>query len=225
MRSKLARSGKNDRCSAIRRRAESVRKKFLRELRTSVVHSFLKFNPETQRGQGRHQDTFKLTERKPRRTKFHSSSNSVKIMRRGLIRVGLIFLALLLAASPSLAQSRPYTPDKGSAERKAITDALRVPVEKKLKQQVIFKIDHLKVQSGWAFLLGAPRRTDGSQIDYRDTPYADAYKAGMFGDDVMGLLHKVGGQWRVVQYVIGATDVAYFGWDRKYRAPSAIFPH
>ena len=138
---------------------------------------------------------------------------------------GLVSLAVLSATSPILAQSRAYTPDKGSAERKAISDALRVPVERKLKQEVIFKIDHLKVQSGWAFLLAAPRRPDGSRLDYRDTPYADAYNAGMFGDDVMALLHKVGGQWRVVQYVIGATDVAYLGWDRKYRAPSAIFPH
>jgi hypothetical protein len=73
--------------------------------------------------------------------------------------------------------------------------------------------------------LGAPLRPDGGQIDYRDTPYADAYNAGAFGNDVMALLHKVGGQWRVVQYVIGATDVAYIGWDRKFHAPSTIFPY
>jgi hypothetical protein len=137
----------------------------------------------------------------------------------------LFVLINLLAASVASAQSRPYTRDKGSAERKAITDALRVPVGKRLKQEVIFKIDHLKVQSGWAFLLGTPRRPDGGQVDYRNTPYAEAQKAGAFDDGVMALLHKVGGQWRVVQYVIGATDVAYFGWDRKFHAPSAIFPH
>jgi hypothetical protein len=137
----------------------------------------------------------------------------------------LFVLITLLVAPASSAQSRAYTPDKGSAERKAITDALRVPVEKKLKQEVIFKIDHLKVQNGWAFLMGTPRRPDGGQIDYRYTPYAEAQKAGAFDDGVMALLHKVGGQWRVVQYVIGATDVAYLGWDRKFRAPLAIFPH
>jgi hypothetical protein len=123
------------------------------------------------------------------------------------------------------AQTRAYTPEKGSAERKAITDALRVPVQKKLKRQVIFKIDHLKVQNGWAFLLGAPRRPDGGELDYHGTPYAEAYNAGAFGDDIMALLHKVGGQWRVVQYVIGATDVAYLGWARKFQAPAEIFPY
>jgi hypothetical protein len=142
------------------------------------------------------------------------------------VAVASLFVLITLFVAPAIsAQSRPYTPDKGSAERKAITDALRVPVEKRLKQEVIFKIDHLKAQNGWAFLLGTPRRPDGGQIDYRNTTYAEAQKAGAFDDGVMALLHKVGGQWRVVQYVIGATDVAYLGWDRKFHAPSAIFPH
>jgi len=142
-----------------------------------------------------------------------------------VVVASLVVLITLFVAPATLAQSRAYTPDKGSAERKAITDALRVPVEKRLKQEVIFKIDHLRAQNGWAFLSGTPRRPDGGQVDYRNTPYAEAQKAGAFDDGVMALLHKVGGQWRVVQYVIGATDVAYFGWDRKFHAPSAIFPH
>ena len=137
----------------------------------------------------------------------------------------LVVLMTLLVAPAISAQSRPYTPDKGSAERKAISDAVRVPVGKKLKQEVIFKIDHLKAQSGWAFLMGTPRRPDGGPIDYRNTAFAEAQKAGAFDDGVMALLHKVGGQWRVVQYVIGATDVAYLGWDRRFHAPAAIFPH
>jgi len=139
--------------------------------------------------------------------------------------LGVVILINLCSVPSIVCQTHAYSPDKGSAERKAIVDALRAPVQRKLKQEVIFKIDHLKVQGGWAFLLGAPRRPDGGQIDYRDTPYADAYNAGAFDNNVMALLRKVGGQWRVVQYVIGATDVAYLGWDRKFRAPSAIFPH
>jgi hypothetical protein len=142
-------------------------------------------------------------------------------MRR--IPPGLIILFFCVAGV--LGQNQPYTPEKGSAERKAIVDALRVPVEKKLRQQVIFKIDHLKVMNGWAFLLGAPRRPDGGMIDYSKTPFREAYEAGGFGDDVMGLLRRQNGGWRVVANVVGATDVAYEGWDRKYHAPRAIFPH
>ena len=133
----------------------------------------------------------------------------------------LSFFSTLLCASTTLAQ---YTPEKGSVERKAITDALRVPVEKKLKQSVVFNIDHLKVQDGWAFMFGAPRKPGGGRLDYSKTAYAEAEAAGMFDDNISALLRKVRGRWTVVKYVIGATDVVYLDWDKQYRAPSGIFP-
>ena len=70
------------------------------------------------------------------------------------------------ASSPT--RSELHTPERGSEERKAIMDALRPPVEKKLRQQVIFKVDHLKVQNGWAFLIGKPQRLDGTAVDYSE---------------------------------------------------------
>jgi hypothetical protein len=120
------------------------------------------------------------------------------------------------------AVTEPYTPERGSPERKAIVDALRRPVEKQLRQQVMFKINHLKVHKGWAFLLGVPQRPDGSAIEYRGTPYQDAIESGAFDDGIVALLHRVSGKWKVVQYVIGATDVPYVEWDKKYRAPKEI---
>ena len=136
----------------------------------------------------------------------------------------LLALFIALTSLTAAAQSAAYTPEKGSAERKAITDALRVPVGKMVKQSVVFKIDHLKVQDDWAFMLGAPRKSDGGQIDYSKTKYAEAKRHGMFDDNIMALLQKVKGKWRVVHYTIGATDVAYIGWDAKYHAPAGIFP-
>ena len=117
----------------------------------------------------------------------------------------------------------PHVPEKGSAERKAILDALRVPVEKQLKHPVIFKIDHLKVQNNWAFLTGRPQNSDGSAIDYTNTVYQEAVDSGAFDDGIVALLRRVGVKWTVVQYVIGATDVPYENWDKKYRAPKGIF--
>ena len=134
----------------------------------------------------------------------------------------LSLFSTLLCASTALAQ---YTPEKGSEERKAIADALRVPIEKKLKQSVVFNIDHLKVEDDWAFMLGAPRKPGGGRLDYSKTIYAEAQAAGMFDDNICALLHKVRGRWTVVKYVLGATDVPYIGWDEQYRAPSGIFPH
>lgn len=144
-----------------------------------------------------------------------------------------LLLALMFCASSVIGQGGgslktgtaavPHVPEKGSVERKAIVDALRVPVGKQLKQPVIFKIDHLKVQNNWAFLNGQPQNSDGSAFDYTNTVYQDAVDAGAFDDGIVALLRKVNGKWKVVQYVIGATDVPYEDWDKKYRAPKAIF--
>ena len=143
---------------------------------------------------------------------------------RHLVVVVLILGFATAVVSGQLGGATAYTPEKGSPERKAIVDALRIPVEKKLKQSVIFKIDHLKVQDGWAFLTGAPQKPDGGAIDYRGTAYQEAVNAGAFDNGVVALLRNVNGKWKVIQYVIGATDVPYVEWDKTYKAPRTIFP-
>jgi hypothetical protein len=111
----------------------------------------------------------------------------------------------------------------GSAERKAILRALRVPVRKELKKQALFKVDHLKVQDQWAFMRGVLQQPQGKPMNYTGTPYQGAIKLGVFDDWICALLYKERGKWRVVTYVIGATDVAYDGWDKQYQAPASIF--
>ncbi len=115
------------------------------------------------------------------------------------------------------------TPRQGGAERRAILDALRVPVQKDLKQKVVFVVDRLKVQGDWAFLRGAPRGLNDRPIDYRKTPFAETIRAGAFDDGIVALLHRKGRKWRVVQYAIGATDVPWVDWGKRFKAPSAIF--
>jgi hypothetical protein len=136
---------------------------------------------------------------------------------------GFLVALLVLASIFAIAQEQPYTPEAGTAERKAIMDALRVPIKKQLKKDVIFKIDALKVQNGWAFVRGVPKKPDGGPMDYRGTVYAANIQAGVFDDWFCALLRKRGDQWQVVQYSIGATDVVWEGWDKQYHAPSAIF--
>ena len=120
----------------------------------------------------------------------------------------LLPLLILVTAAPFVrAQDGTTTPAAGSPERKAIADALRAPVERELKQKVIFKIESLKLKGDWAFLRGVPQRIED----------------GVFDDGVVALLRKRAGKWQVVKYVIGATDVPYVTWDKDYKAPSAIF--
>ena len=125
------------------------------------------------------------------------------------------------------ARRRPRAPAAHalSAERARILNALRVPVAKELKRPVVFRVDHLKVRGDWAFLRGVPRQPGGKPMEYRGTPYEQARKEGVFDDWICALLRrdKKSGKWRVVRYVIGATDVSWSGWDVLFKAPSAIF--
>ena len=133
------------------------------------------------------------------------------------------FVVLSLISLVALAQSRPYTPPPGDPERQALMDTLRTPVERELRKRVIFKVDQLKVQDGWAFMRGVPLRPDNSPMDYRGTPYQQAIDDGVFDDWICALLHWQRGKWRVKQYVIGATDVVYADWSRRFGAPPGIF--
>ncbi len=95
-----------------------------------------------------------------------------------------------LAPAP---EPRLHTPASGSAERKAILDVLRVPVEKELNQSVLFVIDTFKVENDFAFVLGQTVQPSGAPIDYSKTPYLQDVQAGAFSDEAMGLLHWNGG--------------------------------
>jgi hypothetical protein len=134
-----------------------------------------------------------------------------------------LFLLSLFVYSALWAQEQAYTPKVGSPERKAILGALRSAVRSELKKPVVFRVDHLKVQGGWAFMRGMPRQPSGKPMNYQGTPYYEAITQGMFDDWICALLQKQGGEWRLVTYAIGATDVPYVGWAQQYHVPQAIF--
>jgi hypothetical protein len=133
-----------------------------------------------------------------------------------------LFLVILSTAALALAQPGPYTPRAGSAERKGIMDAARIPVEAEFKKNIVFKVNHLKVEDQWAFMIAIPQQPDGKPA-YVGTKYEAQAKAGFFSNLVCVLLRKQNSKWKIVTYSIGPTDVVYEDWDRKYKAPSAIF--
>lgn len=134
-------------------------------------------------------------------------------------------LASLISCHTGLlsAQQRAYTPRVGSAERKALLDTLRSSVQQEIKTMVVFKVDHVKVQDGWAFMRGVPQQPSGKPVNYEGTSYQTAIEQGLFDDWICALLQKQQGKWKVVTYEIGATDVPNLGWEQQYRAPSGIF--
>ena len=126
--------------------------------------------------------------------------------------------------SIAAAAQKVYTPEKDSAERKAILNALRAAVEKELKQKVSFKVDKFNVAGAWAFLSGEPQNAAGTdQPNYRRTIYQKAIDEEMFDNNFFAVLKKSGKQWTVVTYAIGCTDVCYSTWADDYKAPRAIF--
>jgi ketosteroid isomerase-like protein len=131
-------------------------------------------------------------------------------------------LPLFLFAAACSAQA-VHTPEKGSAQRAAILNALRVPVEKDLKQKITFVTDNFKVQGNWAFVSGEPQTPAGGKPSLKGTAWDG--QEDMFDDNFFGLLKKIGGRWKVVKHALGCTDVCYLDWWLKYKAPKAIFPY
>ena len=138
-----------------------------------------------------------------------------------------IFSCVVLVASTAFALfgQSAYEPAKGSPERKAILDSLRVPVERDLKQKIVFVAENFKVQGNFAFVGGVPQGANGEAPDYSKTRYADAVESEAFDNNFFALLKKTAGKWKVTTYAIGCTDVCYTDWWRRYRAPKAIFPY
>lgn len=132
-----------------------------------------------------------------------------------------IFPILMLATICSAQIA--YTPEKGSAERTAILNVLRVPVEKDLKQKIVFVTNNFKVQGNWAFVSGEPQTPFGGKPNLKGTAWQDA--EDLFDDNFFGLLKKSGGIWKVIAYALGCTDVCYSHWWQRYEAPKAIFPY
>lgn len=141
------------------------------------------------------------------------------------VKLITIVLITFFASAVSVTGQGVYTPEKGSAERTAILGALRTPIERQLKQKIVFVTDNFSVQGTWAFVSGTPQAPSGGPPDYRGTVFQEAKEAGAFDNNFFALLRKTSGKWRVVKYAIGCTDVCFVDWWRRYRAPKAIFPY
>jgi hypothetical protein len=133
-----------------------------------------------------------------------------------------IFLAVLICACSSYSQ-QVYSPERGSAERIAILEALRVPVERDLKQKIVFVVNNLNVSGTWAYVGGRPQTPSGLRPVLKGTVFEG--EEDMFDNNFFGLLRKRNGKWRVIAHALGCTDVCYADWWRRYNAPKSIFPY
>jgi hypothetical protein len=107
--------------------------------------------------------------------------------------------------------TEPYTPPKGSLERKAILNALSDMIQSS-KLEAVFVVKCLRVKNGWAWIETDPQSPDGK----------NQY------EPIDALLHKEEGQWKVkeVRPCCGdcADDPDCFDIKRYYKKLIRKFP-
>lgn len=129
-------------------------------------------------------------------------------------------LAILLS---SLCSAANYsTPKPGDPLRSEVLDALRPRVENEVGQEVLFKIDQLRVSPRFAFLTAQPLTKSQEPIDYSKTKFANSVREGLFDDWLCALLEKKDGEWKVLACEIGATDVPFVPWPEAFGVPREI---
>ena len=128
---------------------------------------------------------------------------------RTILAILAAFAAATIAA-PAAAQTGPVNasapPATGSAQRRAILDALRPAIERRLGPDVEFVVTQIRVGNGWAFVMAEPQRRGGRPIDGR-RHFGDDFE-NMDGLTVTALLRFQRG-WTLVDHAIGATDAWY----------------
>lgn len=131
----------------------------------------------------------------------------------------LVALSLLL---PSLLIAAPATPKVGSKEYVAILAAVSDPVEDAVHQKVTLKVNHLKIENGWAFIDALPQTKAGKQLNYQGTMFEEWVDEA---DEVLWVLLRFKrGRWYIVEKVFFTTEATWVDWAQFFRAPPGIFP-
>src|SRR5438046_342434 len=114
---------------------------------------------------------------------------TMSYFRSALIRIAIVLAATVVCLAPSdPTQAKllagPHTPSMGSAERRAITDALRGD------QKVVFKIHYLKVHGDWAWI-------DVTPLDEQGKAVAEGGRS---------LMHQESGHWKLMDLSVLPED-------------------
>ena len=125
-------------------------------------------------------------------------------------------LFLLFAILTSFAQAEVYEPKPGSAERKGIMDAMRVPISKRAGTKVNFT-GEVKVSGNWARFGGGVAAADGKPLK---AEVADEMELDLFA-----LLRKENGEWKVLFWAFSGDISAYEAARKKFpEAPKELMP-
>ena len=133
----------------------------------------------------------------------------------------IISFLLAMAVQGAAFAAELHEPAGGSAERKAILDAIRPAIEAQMRGPVEFRVDIMRSDGEWAFVSAKPQRPGGGVIDPETTAFAGQSEV-MDGLATYALVRFANGRWNHVADIVGPTDVAYERWVDLYRVPKAV---
>lgn len=142
------------------------------------------------------------------------------------MRAIVVIAALTMACSPQAPAPEPQL--QAAQEEVAPAEAvgaLQPVLEAEIGQPLSLEVNAFKLDGDWAFLTVQPRKPDGAPLDWMTTNFAERYENGVLDADgqCFALLKRENGAWRVVDHLIGPTDVGWLAWTDEHGAPASLF--
>jgi len=144
-------------------------------------------------------------------------------MKLKMIAAALALAACTPAPSDTAAPAPPAAPSPEVASQELLA-ALTPVMAQDLGQPVSFTIETVRIDNDWGWLVVQPQTEAGGAIDWAATKYAVQAAEGVLdgGGRTYALLKRQNGLWRVVDFVVGPTDVAYGDWPARHGAPPEL---
>jgi hypothetical protein len=145
--------------------------------------------------------------------------------------IAFALVALAVACSPPAPNTEAPPGEPGipaaeapNPERDAMTAALAPRVQAEIGRPVSFTVTTMRVEDDWGWLVAQPWTPDGTRIDWSQTRYAERAAEGVLdgGGTTYALLRRENGQWRVIDFAVGPTDVAWADWSERHGAPASL---
>lgn len=110
----------------------------------------------------------------------------------------------------------PEPPGREVLQALTSTIALEIGVDVQLDPTLVTERD------GWGWVICSARLPDGTLVNWSQTRVADRDMNRVRGNGgiVYALLRRENGVWRVIDYVVGPTDVVWTDWPTRYGVPA-----
>lgn len=128
-----------------------------------------------------------------------------------------LVLTLLFAEGPAAMEPAP-----GSGSYMSVLNAMMPSLRRDISPDVGLNVEVMQVEGDWAYAQFVPIDIDGP-IDWSKTRFAADHAAGRMSPWVFALLHRdATGEWRVLEYRIGAATADWPTWIAHHHPPDVL---